>query len=198
MNPFFITGLPRSRTAWLANWLTTDDSLCLHDGTLSSHSLEEYARKLLDAQQLRFMGDSNSGLGFIHEHVTALFPGCKWVVIERDRSMAFLSFRMAFGQYESEDESRRKFDRLAERLWQLKQRPGTMVIEFDDLEDLEVCRKLWFHCIPKVRFDEERWRLLNGLRVETFAQKHSQALAFARQNPWFSDLAQQSCTVPKT
>lgn len=31
---FFITGLPRSRTAWLANFLSTGDVICLHEATV--------------------------------------------------------------------------------------------------------------------------------------------------------------------
>jgi hypothetical protein len=31
MLDFIVLGLPRSATTWLANWLTTDRSLCLHD-----------------------------------------------------------------------------------------------------------------------------------------------------------------------
>ena len=31
MIKFMVIGLPRSRTTWMANWLTTTDTLCLHD-----------------------------------------------------------------------------------------------------------------------------------------------------------------------
>jgi hypothetical protein len=37
---FIVTGLPRSGTTWIANWLTTDDTLCIHD-PLYKHKLEE-------------------------------------------------------------------------------------------------------------------------------------------------------------
>ncbi len=32
---FFITGLPRSRTAWLSNLMTTGSIICLHEATLN-------------------------------------------------------------------------------------------------------------------------------------------------------------------
>lgn len=31
MMDFIVTGLPRSGTTWVANWLTTDDTMCIHD-----------------------------------------------------------------------------------------------------------------------------------------------------------------------
>jgi len=37
---FMVIGLPRSGTAWAANWLTTDTSLCLHDPLFERHYSE--------------------------------------------------------------------------------------------------------------------------------------------------------------
>jgi len=36
MIDFMVLGLPRSGTAWLANLLTTDDSICLHEALIDS------------------------------------------------------------------------------------------------------------------------------------------------------------------
>jgi hypothetical protein len=40
MLDFMVIALPRSGSAWLANWLTTDTSICLHD-PLATSTLEE-------------------------------------------------------------------------------------------------------------------------------------------------------------
>lgn len=40
MLDFIVTGLPRSGTTWIANWLTTDQSLCIHD-PLYKYKLDE-------------------------------------------------------------------------------------------------------------------------------------------------------------
>jgi len=37
---FIVTGLPRSGTTWTSNWLTTDDTLCIHD-PLYKYKVEE-------------------------------------------------------------------------------------------------------------------------------------------------------------
>jgi hypothetical protein len=57
MTPFFITGLPRSRTAWLANFFTTDHSFCYHD---ISRVGSVWA--ILESTSSDFVGDSDSGL----------------------------------------------------------------------------------------------------------------------------------------
>ena len=36
-----VIGLPRSRTTWMANWLTTTDTLCLHD-PLANYTIIPY------------------------------------------------------------------------------------------------------------------------------------------------------------
>ena len=37
MMDFIVTGLPRSGTTWVANWLTTDTTLCIHDPLYKYH-----------------------------------------------------------------------------------------------------------------------------------------------------------------
>ena len=40
MIEFMVIGLPRSRTTWMSNWLTTTGTFCLHD-SLSQYTLSE-------------------------------------------------------------------------------------------------------------------------------------------------------------
>lgn len=73
---FLVLGLPRSRTAWLANFLTYDGQFCFHEGTDGCNSIEEYKQKVKDK------GDSNTGLIFYEfkEH----FPDVKIIIIDSD------------------------------------------------------------------------------------------------------------------
>tara|TARA_R110000823_G_scaffold201784_1_gene332632 strand:+ start:6128 stop:6634 length:507 start_codon:yes stop_codon:yes gene_type:complete len=71
---FFVTGLPRSRTAWLANFLTYGDNLCYHEGILGCKNIDEYIDKIGNG------GDSNTLLAsFDH---TKFFPDAKVVIID--------------------------------------------------------------------------------------------------------------------
>ena len=42
---FFVLGLPRSRTAWLANFLTYDGYFCFHEGIDGCRSIDDYKKK---------------------------------------------------------------------------------------------------------------------------------------------------------
>src|SRR5262245_11295408 len=71
MMPFFVPGLPRSRTAWLANWLTTDTSLCLHDVRYSKTLLQGGRRVGFAGPEL--LDQSNEILG--------AHPQSRWLVV---------------------------------------------------------------------------------------------------------------------
>ena len=75
MIDFMVLGLPRSGTAWLANLLTTDDSICLHE-SLMSFSVPE-----LDAlPHYGLLGISETAGLFVDE--VRKYP-CKKLIVER-------------------------------------------------------------------------------------------------------------------
>jgi len=87
---FFVLGLPRSRTAWLANFLTYDGMRCHHEGTNECHSLKQYQFLLADDE-----GDSNTGLVIID--IKKFFPDAKIVIIDSDPDKAIEYSRRTFG-----------------------------------------------------------------------------------------------------
>ena len=72
---FFILGLPRSRTAWLANFMTYDGYCCYHEGTNGCYTIEQYKAKLGGR-----IGDANTGL--IMFNFRKHFPKDKVVIID--------------------------------------------------------------------------------------------------------------------
>jgi hypothetical protein len=75
MIDFMVLGLPRSGTAWLANLLTTDDSICLHE------SLMEFPISVLDFMpHCGLLGISETAGLFVDE--IRLHP-CKKLIVER-------------------------------------------------------------------------------------------------------------------
>lgn len=78
---FFVLGLPRSRTAWLANCLTFGESFCFHDGLAGCMSVGEYKEKL-QKPGYSLVGDSDSGLLFLD--LNYLFPDSPKLIIHRD------------------------------------------------------------------------------------------------------------------
>jgi hypothetical protein len=69
---FFVTGLPRTRTAWFSEWLPN----CLHEGMEGCYTNYEYIRKLGDS------GDSSCMLMFFN--IEFNFPESPVVIVERD------------------------------------------------------------------------------------------------------------------
>jgi hypothetical protein len=75
---FMVIGAPRSGTAWCANWLTTQDTLCLHD-MLFRHTPEDLDK----IPCTRTLGLADSGLWRFPEWVAA-HPAKKVILHRRD------------------------------------------------------------------------------------------------------------------
>jgi len=58
-NKFFITGLPRSRTAWFSAFMTASGYPCLHEGLNGCKTIAEYKKKI------KHSSDSNTGFIFV-------------------------------------------------------------------------------------------------------------------------------------
>ena len=82
-NLFFITGLPRSRTAWLANYLTHGDTFCLHDGLRGCDSFRDFEHRLASLPA-RNAGSADPALLMLIDKVAPRFSTARWVFIRRD------------------------------------------------------------------------------------------------------------------
>lgn len=71
---FFITGLPRSRTAWFSAFMTASGFPCGHELINNCESMAEYKEKVA------FLSDSNTAFAF----VDSPYPERKTLVIHRD------------------------------------------------------------------------------------------------------------------
>ena len=82
---FFITGLPRSRTAWFANLFTWGDSICYHDALHSDPTVGRLVYMLKDVPAVcgAKRGHSCASNLLAWRELDAHFPDAQWVVIER-------------------------------------------------------------------------------------------------------------------
>ncbi len=80
LEPFFITGLPRSRTAWMAAFLSGAGVMCWHELLKHCATREAFYRGMRHPEYR--VGDSDCGLPVTD--FQARFPKAKTVVIERD------------------------------------------------------------------------------------------------------------------
>lgn len=79
---FFITGLPRSRTAWWAVATNTPASRCVHEPLKSTTKFEDVVR-IWDRDECRFSGISDSGLSVqLGRVLTEVKP--RTLIVQRD------------------------------------------------------------------------------------------------------------------
>lgn len=84
VRPFFCTGLPRSRTAWLSVIATTPRSICAHEPSRDFASFDDLkAAWLAPRPAPEFVGVSDSGLGLqIGRVLEEIQP--RTLIVERD------------------------------------------------------------------------------------------------------------------
>ena len=147
MSDFLVLGLPRSRTAWLANFLTYDDITCSHEGLNGCHSLEQYKAKFKPNS-----GDSNTGLALFD--FEELFRDFKIIVIDTDITAA-----VEFSKKYFADDSTEVMTRLKVRLDGL----DGLHIKFSEINNnLDV---IWDYVSDKP-FNRERAEMLVGLDIQ--------------------------------
>lgn len=138
MIKYMIIGLPRSRTTWFANLLTTGNSICLHD-PLSKWSIGQINNLYPD----KYLGIADTslyltGVGFINS-----LP-YKKVIIHRN----YIDVCKSLG--------------LAPVRGNLSSIEG-LHIEFDEIDDR--IQQIWEYCLD-IPFDAERCELLKDYNVQ--------------------------------
>lgn len=146
MLDFVVTGLPRSATTWLAVWLTTNESLCLHD-PFSMGWPDKWQR------DGRRFGISCTGIYLMPEILAR--HDCPTAIIERDPVDCQASAdRIGFKDSQ--------FDKLKAMLDKAEGRR----FRFDDLWDEDRARDLWEFLVPGLEFDSLRYRQLSQMQIQ--------------------------------
>lgn len=153
---FFITGLPRSRTAWLAAWLTLGSVMCWHDKKFSPELVHKDRRT----------GFSGPELVDQFEVLSKQFPHAPWIVVLRNAEQAMAGFmRVAAGKFSPRFDIEKFWEQRCFRLANICEKPNVHPVRFDDLDSEHVARFVWDTCLPGIDFDRQRWELFNSLRI---------------------------------
>lgn len=160
MKHFFVLGLPRSRTAWLSNFLTYDGHFCYHEGLDSCRSIAEYKAKLYDPDY-ESVGDSCTGLMMID--IEKEFPDSLRLIVENDLDK---SARESYALYEEKypDCYRNVFHKLEIAEERLNKISGLRIHVSRINDNLEL---IWNYLLGG-RFDQKRADLLAGKKIEVF------------------------------
>lgn len=149
---FFITGLPRSRTAWFANFFTTGGSFCYHE------ALNHYPNKgaLTGAMTGAkfYYGNSDSALPFTKFQEWFNAPT---VIIERNADEVIESLYKLYGEHAAIPKLV-----LAGQV-KLKHLRGLRVA-FQDIDSR--LHEIWDYCVDSI-YDVERAEALMKLNIQT-------------------------------
>lgn len=180
---FFIAGLPRSRTAWLANWFTTDTSICLHDAWRYARDVKEL-RSILEAvalshPQYKYVGTSDSCNGWFYPELKEEFPEARFGLVCR----ALIESTLSIEKWLRKAELPEPIEGLDKRLINLQYKHNCLIEEADvslsymELNSIDKMKKFQAHLTPILRFSPARFALLDGLQVEINIPKYKSSLA---------------------
>lgn len=103
--PFFVTGLPRSGTAWMATFLSGCPGVtCSHEALRHLERIEDLPGALPEAP---FSGTADSALPFFLDEIEEMFPDAPWILLDRAETASreaitsFLGYEPAQGLYEA-------------------------------------------------------------------------------------------------
>ena len=155
MIDFMVLGLPRSGTAWMANLLTTDTSLCLHESFMTTTIQQLDAR---EKQENHLLGICETSAIFIADEINK-HPAQKIVI---ERPLMQINFSLARLGFPVANETTIKL---------LKSIEGYR-IAFDDLFDYKKIASVYEWLIGK-QLSQDRHKLLCSFGIENIFAIHA-------------------------
>lgn len=164
--PFFITGLPRSRTAWLANFLTWDGTMCGHE-LMFGLTKETYADELS-----KWSGAAETLLPIRWPEIEAVLDSSPVIVIQREPHEVAASLRRL--QVAKADLAT---EWMQGRLETFIQRfPNAVVFPYRSLTREDTLQMIWQHCTGKPAQPVNRVRMLAQFNVQVTQSRFAEFL----------------------
>ncbi len=161
MPPFAVFSLPRSRSAWVARFLTYGDWLCGHEEIRHCRSLDD-AKSWL-AQPCAGSAET-SGAPF-WRLLLKWHPDVRIAIIRRPVGEVVASM-MALGLGFNEAALLQTMARLDHKLNQIAARvPGVLQVDFAALSEEATCARLFEHCLP-YKHDPAWWDAVSTVNIQ--------------------------------
>jgi hypothetical protein len=152
MTPFFITGYPRSRTAWLSVALTNGRTTCLHDVAME---MEVVVRRLAHNNDPKSqLGISDPSLLVYFGALSSAFPQAPWVLVNRIPAICMMSLCkvMSWDYRDMPLDFVNGFERV-------RAHPQTLTVNFSAIDNR--IQDIAIHCGVRLRHDIEALKRLN-------------------------------------
>jgi hypothetical protein len=160
--PFIVFTAGRSRTAWLSSFLDYGQVHCHCEAAMRFRNLGD-VREFFDNRTGSAETAASPGWHLIR-HV---LPQARFVVVRRPVEDIIASSAWTLGKLGPFDQRRLRHvveyeNRCLDKIAAL---PGTLVVDFDDLEEEETCRRLFEFCLP-YEFDGVWWVAMRDRHIE--------------------------------
>lgn len=168
--PFIIYSLPRSRTAWLSQFLTYRDWTCHHEQAIHMRSMED-VRNVFSLENTGFIETAAiAGRHLIH----SVCPNIRELVILRPVNDVVESFmKLDVSDIATYDRVKLKkvMDYEDRMLRNIAKEPNVLTINFEDLNKEETCAKIFEHCLP-YSFDKAWWESLKEKNIQVSVKEY--------------------------
>lgn len=185
IRPFVIFAMPRSRSAWLARFLTYGDWHCGHDELRHCRSFDDVSSWLA----LPCTGTIETGAASFWRLLPRYCPEARVLTLRRPVPEVVASLRRGGLPFEDEvmiplmRRHERKLDQIEQRM------PNVMSVEFSELADEQKCAAVFEHCLP-YRHDHAWWQAVAGVNIQISLMQ--MARYFIAHKPQLTKLAKQA------
>lgn len=166
---FLITGLPRSRTAWLAALFSTDNVMCWHEPINKLGTLAAVQSMMDNLKGYSHIGISDSSIGVDAHFYMDYFFDCPIVVIQRPKQEVIESLIRFLGI--TRKESNKIADTIHEGLKYMVHVRDVMEVDFGELDNTKVVGGIWDYCTRGLPFDTLRCEQFQNLRINQHCEK---------------------------
>jgi hypothetical protein len=140
VRPFIVFALPRSRTAWMANFLRYGSYDCHHDPHNGFKSVVDLVRFLTTP----WNGASDSAMALLWPEISRCAPDGRYAVVRRPiedvrQSALAVGLPVPDGVLE----------RLDWALTQVEKHRGVLRLDYDELDTYAGCAALFEHCLDR-------------------------------------------------
>lgn len=163
--PFLIYALPRSRTAWLSQFLSYKEWSCHHEQAIFMRSMDD-VRSFFSQPNI---GAAETAVAQGRPLIKHAFPNIREVVILRPvdevvESMIKVDIA-GVGTYDRGllEKSMQYGDRV---LRKIAKDPNVLVVDYRDLLKKDTCANIFEHCLP-YSFDKTWWESLKDKNIQT-------------------------------
>lgn len=176
---FLITGLPRSRTAWLAALFCDGDVICYHEPilqTITEGGKMDFQKlfAIISETKLPFVGISDSSMpirGALDQYLTQ-YPDAPILIVMRDQVEAFESYKKFTGMDHDDAIGVLGYVNDGISVLMQKRERKKLIVRYEDLSHLSTIMAIWTFLVPGVPFNVTRAEIFQRLIIQQDTRKY--------------------------